>query len=55
MSQTENALKNMDIAFLVIGFFYDTKVWQRDFLKIVENVFSGCKIHITLYNRTLSS
>jgi nucleoside-diphosphate-sugar epimerase len=43
--QTANALKNMDIAYLVVGLPYDTKVWQRDFLKIVENVISGCKIH----------
>lgn len=43
--QTEKALKNMDIAYLVVGLPYDTKVWQRDFLKIVENVIKGCKIH----------
>ncbi len=45
MSQTENALKNMDIAYLVVGLPYKTKIWERDFLKIVENVIKGCKIH----------
>ncbi|WP_310555959.1 NAD-dependent epimerase/dehydratase family protein [Flavobacterium sp.] len=43
--QTENALKNMDIAYLVVGLPYNTKIWERDFLKIVENVIKGCKIH----------
>ncbi len=42
---TANALKNMDIVYLVVGLPYDTKVWQRDFLKIVENVIEGCKVH----------
>jgi nucleoside-diphosphate-sugar epimerase len=45
MLQTENALKNMDIAYLVVGLPYNTKIWERDFLKIVENVIKGCKIH----------
>jgi nucleoside-diphosphate-sugar epimerase len=43
--QTENALKNMDIAYLVVGLPYDIKIWERDFLKIVQNVIEGCKIH----------
>jgi nucleoside-diphosphate-sugar epimerase len=43
--QTESALKNMDIAYLVVGLPYNTKIWERDFLKIVENVIKGCKIH----------
>jgi putative NADH-flavin reductase len=43
--QTENALKNMDIAYLVVGLPYNTKIWERDFSKIVENVIKGCKIH----------
>ena len=43
--QTTNALKNMDVAYLVVGLPYSTKIWERDFLKIVENVVAGCKIH----------
>ena len=43
--ETTTALKNIDIAYLMVGLPYDTKIWERDFLKIVENVIRGCKIH----------
>jgi nucleoside-diphosphate-sugar epimerase len=43
--QTTNALKNMDIAYLTVGLPYNTKIWERDFLKIVQNVIEGCKMH----------
>jgi nucleoside-diphosphate-sugar epimerase len=43
--QTTSALKNIDVAYLVVGLPYNTKIWERDFLKIVENVIFGCKRH----------
>lgn len=45
LEQTTNALKNMDVAYLVVGLPYNTKIWERDFLKIVQNVVAGCKVH----------
>ena len=45
LEQTTNALKNVDVAYLVVGLPYNTKIWERDFLKIVHNVIEGCKIH----------
>ena len=43
--QTTNALKNMDVAYLTVGLPYNSKIWERDFVKIVENVIAGCKLH----------
>jgi nucleoside-diphosphate-sugar epimerase len=43
--QTANALKNIDVAYLVVGIPYNTKIWERDFIKIVQNVLTSCKIH----------
>jgi nucleoside-diphosphate-sugar epimerase len=43
--QTENALENMDVAYLVVGIEYNTKIWERDWLNIVKNVVEGCKKH----------
>ncbi len=43
--QTENTLQNMDIAYLVVGLKYNTKIWQRDWLAIVKNVLAGCIKH----------
>jgi nucleoside-diphosphate-sugar epimerase len=43
--QTINALQNIDVAYLLVGLTYDTKIWERDFLKIVQNVIEACKIH----------
>jgi nucleoside-diphosphate-sugar epimerase len=44
-SQTADALRNMDIAYLVVGLPYQTKIWERDWMKIVLNVIKGCKQH----------
>lgn len=43
--QTANAIKNNDVAYLVVGLPYKTKVWEKDFLKIVKNVIDGCIHH----------
>lgn len=44
-SQTVDALQNMDVAYLVVGLPYQTKIWERDWMKIVLNVIEGCKQH----------
>lgn len=46
-TQTKNAIQNIDVAYLVVGLPYDTKIWERDFLKIVQNVIEACKFHQT--------
>jgi nucleoside-diphosphate-sugar epimerase len=43
--QTVNALQNMDVAYLVAGLPYETKIWKRDWLKIALNVLDGCIQH----------
>ena len=43
--QTTAALKGMDIAYLMVGLPYNSKIWERDFLKIVLNVVDACKFH----------
>jgi nucleoside-diphosphate-sugar epimerase len=43
--QTTNALQDIDVAYLVVGLPYNTKVWERDFLKIVQNTIDACKFH----------
>jgi nucleoside-diphosphate-sugar epimerase len=43
--QTIEALKDIDVAYLVVGLPYNTKIWERDFLKLVENVIEACKIN----------
>jgi nucleoside-diphosphate-sugar epimerase len=43
--QTAEAIKNNDVAYLMVGLPYKTKVWEKDFLQIVKNVIDGCKLH----------
>jgi nucleoside-diphosphate-sugar epimerase len=43
--QIANALKNMDVAYLVVGLPYETKIWERDWMNIIKNVIEGCKMH----------
>ena len=43
--QTNAALKGMDVAYLMVGLPYNSKIWERDFLKIVMNVVDACKSH----------
>jgi nucleoside-diphosphate-sugar epimerase len=45
--QTIKALQDIDVAYLLVGLEYNTKVWERDFLKIVQNVVDACKINKT--------
>jgi nucleoside-diphosphate-sugar epimerase len=44
-TQTENALKDMDVAYLVVGLEYKTNIWERDWLTVIKNVLAGCKKH----------
>ncbi len=44
-AQTENALKDMDVAYLVVGLEYKTNIWERDWLTVIKNVLAGCKKH----------
>jgi nucleoside-diphosphate-sugar epimerase len=44
-AQTVNALQNMDVAYLVVGLPYETKIWERDWMNIIVNVLDGCIQH----------
>ncbi|WP_044404508.1 NAD-dependent epimerase/dehydratase family protein [Lacinutrix sp. Hel_I_90] len=39
------ALENSEIAYLTVGLPYKSKVWLRDWPKIMQNVISGCKVN----------
>jgi nucleoside-diphosphate-sugar epimerase len=43
--QTADAIKNNDVAYLVVGLPYQTKIWEKHFLQMVKNVLEGCKLH----------
>nr|MDJ0646203.1 NAD-dependent epimerase/dehydratase family protein [Flavobacteriaceae bacterium] len=38
-----NALKNTTIAYLTVGLPYNSKIWLRDWIKIMRNVIAACK------------
>ncbi len=42
-SQLNYSLQKMNVAYLVAGLEYKDSVWERDWLKIVENVVNACK------------
>jgi nucleoside-diphosphate-sugar epimerase len=44
-AQTVNTLQNTDVAYLVVGLPYETKIWERDWMKIALNVLDGCIQH----------
>jgi nucleoside-diphosphate-sugar epimerase len=37
------ALENTDITYLTVGLPYDSEIWLRDWVRIMENVIAGCK------------
>lgn len=43
--ETENALAEKDVAYLVVGLSYNTKVWEKEWPIIMNNVIEGCKKH----------
>jgi nucleoside-diphosphate-sugar epimerase len=45
--QTEKAIENAEVAYLVLGMQYKTAVWQRDWPKVMTNVINACKKYNT--------
>ena len=45
--QTEKAVENADVAYLVLGMQYKTQIWQRDWPKVMTNVINACKKYNT--------
>ncbi len=41
--QTEKAVENADVAYLVPGMEYKLSVWQRDWPKVMTNVINACE------------
>lgn len=44
-TQVEQALRDTRVAYLVAGLKYDTRVWQQQWPRIMENVIAGCRRH----------
>src|SRR5688500_3915865 len=44
-TQTEKAVAGSDIVYLIAGLKYDTKVWQVQWPKIMQNTIDACKKH----------
>jgi len=44
-AQVAQALQGTDVAYLVAGLPYDTRVWQQQWPAIMENVIAGCRRH----------
>ena len=42
---TAQAISGSDVAYLVAGLKYDTRVWQEQWPRIMRNVIDGCKRH----------
>ena len=42
---TARAIAGSDVAYLVAGLKYDTRVWQEQWPRIMRNVIDGCKRH----------
>ncbi len=43
--QTERAVAGSEVVYLVAGLKYDTKVWQEQWPKLMQNVIDACKKH----------
>ena len=41
--QTRDAVKDSDIVYLTVGLPYSTKVWQKEWTVIIENVINACQ------------
>ncbi len=44
---TDTAIAGSEIAYLVVGLPYKTRIWQRDWPQIIENVIAACQKHGT--------
>jgi len=42
-AQTEKAIENAEVAYLVLGMQYKLEVWQRDWPKVMTNTINACK------------
>ncbi len=43
--QTQRAVAGSDVVYLLAGLKYDTKVWQRDWPKVMRHAIDACKKH----------
>lgn len=43
LEEVHKALENTEIAYMTVGLPYTSEVWLRDWVRIMENVISGCK------------
>ncbi len=43
--QTERAVAGSEVVYLVAGLKYDTKVWQEEWPRVMQNVIDACKKH----------
>jgi nucleoside-diphosphate-sugar epimerase len=43
--QTQKAVEGSDVVYLLAGLKYDTKVWQRDWPKVMRHTIDACKKH----------
>lgn len=43
--QTKKAIQNSEIVYFTVGLPMDSDRWERDFLKITENVIAACKLY----------
>lgn len=46
-AEVEKAVKGANVAYLTVGLPYKTKVWQKQWPVIMQNVISACKKHKT--------
>ena len=42
LNEVKEALKGTEIAYLTVGLPYDSKIWSRNWVVIMENVIEGC-------------
>jgi nucleoside-diphosphate-sugar epimerase len=43
--QVEKAIAGSDIVYLTVGFDYNTKLWQKMWVPLIENVIAACQKH----------
>jgi nucleoside-diphosphate-sugar epimerase len=41
--QVEKAVQDSEIVYLTVGFTYDTKVWQKMWVPLIQNVIASCQ------------
>lgn len=45
--RVSEAVSNTDVAYLVIGLKYDSRIWQTDWPVVIDNVIDACLKHGT--------